>query len=169
MRDAAFHVLQLLYFMLPAYIANMAPPFVRFWPGWNRPIHARLLGEHKTVLGFAVGVLAGILATAVQATLATALNLVDYRDWPRLGFAFGFGAMAGDSFKSLLKRRLGIAPGKRWFPFDQLDFALGALLLVGFRASLAWPDAAVILAVTLVGALLVNRLSFRLHIKQTPW
>lgn len=169
MRDAAFHVLQLLYFMAPAYVANMVPPFVRFWPGWNRPIHARLLGEHKTVLGFAVGVLAGILATALQATLATALDLVDYRDWPLLGFEFGFGAMAGDSVKSLLKRKAGIAPGARWFPLDQLDFVIGALLLVGFRAGLTWQDIAIILAVTLIGALPVNRLAFRLRIKQTPW
>jgi len=49
------HVLQLIYLMLPAYLANMAPPFTRFWPGWNRPISRRWLGDHKTVVGFAQG------------------------------------------------------------------------------------------------------------------
>jgi CDP-2,3-bis-(O-geranylgeranyl)-sn-glycerol synthase len=169
MRDSAFHVLQLLYFMLPAYVANMAPPFVRFRTGWNRPIHARLLGEHKTVQGFALGVVAGVLATAAQASIATPLAMVDYRNWPLLGLAFGFGAMAGDSIKSLFKRKAGIVAGGRWVPFDQLDFVLGALLLVGYWAGLTWQDVAVILLFSLVAGLLVKRLAFRLHIKQTPW
>lgn len=169
MRDAAFHLLQLLYFMLPAYLANMAPPFTRRWKGWNRPIHARLLGEHKTVVGFALGVLTGLVAAAAQASISTPLALVDYRYWLPLGLAFGFGAMAGDSFKSLLKRKVGVAAGARWFPFDQLDFVVGALLLVAYWARLSWSDVATILIVSLIGDLLVNRFAFRLHIKDTPW
>src|SRR5207245_2953937 len=62
--------LQLAYFMAPAYVANMAPPFVRYWKGWNRPISRRWLGEHKTVLGFVVGVLAAMLVTFAQWRLA---------------------------------------------------------------------------------------------------
>jgi CDP-diglyceride synthetase len=38
--------------------------------------------------------------------------------------------MTGDAVKSFFKRRLGITPGKSWFPFDQLDFVLGAILFV---------------------------------------
>jgi CDP-2,3-bis-(O-geranylgeranyl)-sn-glycerol synthase len=26
---------QLFYLMLPVYFANMAPPFVKYWSGWN--------------------------------------------------------------------------------------------------------------------------------------
>lgn len=155
--------------MAPAYLANMAPPFVRFWTGWNRPIHVRLLGRHKTVVGFALGVGVGVLATAVQAWLGRPDNRVDYADWPWLGLGFGVGAMAGDSLKSLFKRRLGVAPGRPWLPFDQLDFVVGALLLVGPWARLSWRDVLVILLVTLVGDLLVNRLSFALRIKDSPW
>ena len=44
------HVLQLVYLMLPAYLANMVPPFARYWPGWNGPISRRWLGDHKTVV-----------------------------------------------------------------------------------------------------------------------
>jgi hypothetical protein len=47
-------LLQLLYLMAPAYLANRAPPFVRYWNGWNRPI-SRWLGEHKTVGGALAG------------------------------------------------------------------------------------------------------------------
>lgn len=169
MRDAGFRLLQLLYFMLPAYAANMAPPFLRYWHGWNRPIHEHLLGAHKTVLGFALGVGVALLLTAIQAAVATPLALVGYAHWPLLGLGFGAGAMLGDSIKSLVKRRIGIAPGARWFPFDQLDFAIGALVFVGAPARLSWLDVAVILAVSLAGDLVVNRVAFLLHIKDAPW
>jgi CDP-2,3-bis-(O-geranylgeranyl)-sn-glycerol synthase len=169
MHDAPFRLLGLLYFMLPAYAANMAPPFVRYWKGWNRPIHARLLGAHKTVAGFAIGVMAGVLVAAMQAAVATPLARVDYSCWPLLGLGLGGGAMLGDSAKSLLKRRLRIAPGARWFPFDQLDFAVGALVLVGAWAGLSWREAGVILLLSLIGDVLVNRLAFALHIKDAPW
>jgi CDP-2,3-bis-(O-geranylgeranyl)-sn-glycerol synthase len=169
MHDAAFQLLSLLYFMLPAYAANMAPPFVRYWTGWNRPIHARLLGSHKTVVGFAVGVTAGVLVTATQAAIATPLARFDYSHWPLLGLAMGGGAMLGDSVKSFFKRQLKIAPGSRWFPFDQLDFVLGALALAGTWADLSLADVGVILLASLVGDVLVNRLAFALNIKNTPW
>jgi CDP-2,3-bis-(O-geranylgeranyl)-sn-glycerol synthase len=165
----ATRLLDLLYLMLPAYLANMAPPFTRFWKGWNRPISVRLLGSHKTVLGFALGVATALLVTALQARFAPARALIDYSQWPLAGLAFGFGAMGGDCLKSLFKRRLGVAPGARWIPLDQLDFALGSLLLIAPLASLRWPDVLAILSMTLVGDLAVNRVSYWLRIKDTPW
>jgi CDP-2,3-bis-(O-geranylgeranyl)-sn-glycerol synthase len=33
--------LELLYFMAPAYAANMASPFTRYWRGWNGPLSRR--------------------------------------------------------------------------------------------------------------------------------
>lgn len=174
MSDATFHLLQLLYFMAPAYLANMAPPFIRFWHGWNPPIHVRALGSHKTVLGFAVGVLTAVLCTAGQAWLAqpwlpTDFALVDYRDWLLLGLGFGVGALGGDALKSLFKRRLGFAPGQRWLPFDQLDFVVGSLLLVAPMARLNALDVLSILAVSFIGDLIVNRIAFAWRIKETPW
>src|SRR2546430_9192871 len=74
-----FRVLQLVYFMAPAYLANMAPPFVRYWKGWNRPISRRWLGAHKTVLGFAAGVLAATLVTFVQWLVRLARAVVGLR------------------------------------------------------------------------------------------
>jgi len=169
MTELASRLLQLLYFMAPAYFANMAPPFARYWKGWNRPIHARTLGDHKTVVGYALGVLAAVAITAVQAAIDAPFSLVDYSHWPWLGLAFGVGAMTGDSLKSYFKRRRGVPPGARWVPFDQLDFVLGALLLVGPFASLDWLDVGAILLATLVGDIVVNRAAFRLGIKATPW
>lgn len=169
MKQFTRHLLELLYFMLPAYLANMAPPFARYWKGWNRPIHERLLGSHKTVVGFAVGMVVGVLATAVQAWVDAPGARVDYSHWPLLGLGFGVGAMAGDSLKSLFKRRLGFKPGASWIPFDQIDFAIGALLLVGPAARLSWTDVALILIVTFLGDIAVNRIAWRVGIKDTPW
>ena len=67
MDDALTELAGLAYFMLPAWLANMAPPFTRFWPCWNRPIHRELLGDHKTVIGFAFALVVGFLAVAAQA------------------------------------------------------------------------------------------------------
>ena len=63
---ALSHLLQLLYFTAPAYAANMAPPFVRYWKGWNPPINRQWLGEHKTVIGFGIGLLAAVIVTFIQ-------------------------------------------------------------------------------------------------------
>ena len=58
----------LVYVMLPAYVANMAAAFAKFWPGWNRPISRRWLGDHKTEIGFLLGRAAVWLAVAAAPT-----------------------------------------------------------------------------------------------------
>jgi hypothetical protein len=37
--------LEMLYFMAPAYVANMSPPLVKYWKGWNPPLSLRGLGD----------------------------------------------------------------------------------------------------------------------------
>lgn len=169
MRDTPIRLLQLAYFMAPAYCANMVPPFVRYWSGWNRPIHERWFGGHKTIIGFLAGVGAAVLATAVQRLIEAPFSLVSYERWVVLGLGFGVGAMAGDSAKSFFKRRIGISPGAKWVPFDQLDFAIGALALTAWHAGLGVADVLTILAMTFVGDVAINRLAYRLGIKDHPW
>jgi CDP-2,3-bis-(O-geranylgeranyl)-sn-glycerol synthase len=162
-----FRVLQLVYFMLPAYAANMAPPFLKFWTGWNPPLSVRALGAHKTVLGVAAGLAAAILIAGIQARVAWNASLIVYDAFT--GARFGLGAMGGDSAKSFVKRRLGIAPGARWIPFDQLDFAVGALLLTWSSASLTWLDAGAILVLTAIGHVVVDHLAYWLGLRDTRW
>lgn len=169
MHDLLFNVAQLLYFVLPAYIANMAPPFVKYWRGWNRPISRRWLGEHKTVVGFIFGILAALFTTCVQSRLGWSGNLVSYIDWGPLGAALGFGAMAGDSLKSLFKRARGIAPGQSWMPADQLDFIVGALILALPWVQPGWPEIIIVLVITFFGHIVVNHLAYWLGIRDTKW
>jgi CDP-2,3-bis-(O-geranylgeranyl)-sn-glycerol synthase len=165
----AFRVVQLLYFMAPAYAANMAPPFVRYWRGWNPPISRRGLGSHKTVVGFAAGILAAVVTTFLQSRIGWENALVAPEPWLALGLRFGLGAMAGDTAKSFVKRRAGIAAGRPWIPWDQIDFVLGALALVWGVAALSWVDLLTIIVLSVVGHVLVNHLGYRIGIRNVKW
>jgi CDP-2,3-bis-(O-geranylgeranyl)-sn-glycerol synthase len=161
---------ELVYLMLPAYFANMAPPFVKYWRGWNRPIHHAWLGDHKTVMGFVFGVLSGVLTAYTQARVdAGVARLWPPSMWLAIGLAQGVGAMAGDMVKSFVKRRIGIAPGKPWVPADQLDFAVGALIPIAFLVPLSAADVLWILAITFVADIAVNHVSFYAGIRSTKW
>jgi len=162
-------LLQLIYLMLPVYLANMAAPFVKYWRGWNRPISRRWLGDHKTVIGLALGVAVAVAATFIQSRINWNASPVNYDQWLALGLACGFGALGGDALKSFIKRRLGIAPGRPWIPADQLDFVLGGLAGISFFVTLSLVDIVVILVASLVGDIAVNHASFRLGIRDTKW
>ena len=163
------HILRLVYMMLPAYLSNMAPPFLRYWKGWNRPISSRWLGDHKTVVGFSAGLIVAMAVTFLQSRLDWHGGLLPSAHWPILGLAFGFGAMGGDSVKSLLKRSRGIPPGHSWIPFDQLDFVVGALALISPWVRLPWADLVCILAISFAGDIAINHVSYRLGIRDTKW
>jgi CDP-2,3-bis-(O-geranylgeranyl)-sn-glycerol synthase len=165
----AMQLAELVYVMLPAYLANMAAPFAKFWSGWNRPINRRSLGDHKTVVGFAFGVAAAVITSYVQSRIPWAPRGFHPSDWLALGLAQGTGAMCGDTVKSYFKRRIGLAPGRPWIPADQLDFIVGALAFSWWWLALRPLDVAVILGFTFVADIIVNRISFRLGIKQTKW
>src|SRR5205085_1370376 len=95
-----------------------------------------------------------------------ALELLDYQRHPVLpGFLMGIGAIGGDAAKSFFKRQLGIAPGASWIVLDQLDFFLGASLLVAAVTPLpplAWAAA---LPVVFTGDVLACILAYRLGLK----
>jgi len=95
-----------------------------------------------------------------QSQLAWANAIAVYETSVGLGLRFGIGAMAGDSTKSFFKRRTDIPPGEPWIPFDQVDFLLGALVLVWPVADLSWPDVPAILLLSATGHVLVNHLGY---------
>jgi hypothetical protein len=164
-----FRIAQLLYLLLPVYAANMAAPFARFAPRLARPISPRWLGSHKTWLGCALAVVASTATAWAQARLRWPGGVVNYDDWFVLGTVCGSAAMVGDSAKSLVKRRLGIAPGKPWLPADQLDYVVAGLLALCAWYRPAWIDVVIVLGVSFAGSIVVNRLSHRFGIKRTPW
>lgn len=114
-------------------LAKLAIPIDRgvTWRG------KELLGKNKTWRGLLVGAVTGILAAGVQAILFFNTDffrrntLVDYREvnFIVFGFLMGAGALSGDLVKSFIKRRLDKPSGKPWFPWDQLDWIAGAMIL----------------------------------------
>jgi CDP-2,3-bis-(O-geranylgeranyl)-sn-glycerol synthase len=116
----AHMVVQILYFFLPAYLANMSPVLVRPWlrslavpiDGGKTLCGKRLLGDHKTWRGLLAGIFVGMIAYESQrliseAGLAKSLILIDYTAHPLLpGLLMGLGAGVGDSVKSFLSAGL---------------------------------------------------------------
>jgi len=142
-----WEVARVLYFFLPAYLGNMSPALVTRWfaplavpiDGGRTLGGRRILGDHKTWRGLLAGIVVGALVfeaqrLAWQAGVARELALFDYGAHPVLpGALMGLAAGVGDAVKSFFKRRAGIAPGRPWLVFDQLDFLVAsylALLLV---------------------------------------
>jgi CDP-2,3-bis-(O-geranylgeranyl)-sn-glycerol synthase len=135
---------QVIYFFGPAYAANVSPIFAeRLFPKFDAPIDSGktfrgrpFLGAHKTWRGFLACVAAGLTVWEGQRILyhmglCRELALGDYAAEPLVpGLLMGAGAGIGDTFKSFLKRQVGIAPGSPWLGFDQLDFFVGALAFV---------------------------------------
>jgi len=171
---------RVLYLFVPAYAANMAPVLARgHLVALARPLDfgctvrgVRLLGDHKTWRGIVAGTAAGVLVYAIQAGLHRAgalrgLALVDYDAWHGLpGLLMGVGAGLGDAAKSLVKRRIGIAPGESWVGFDQLDFMAGSYLTLAplYLAPLA--PTILALPVIFVGSILVTATAYTLHMKE---
>jgi CDP-2,3-bis-(O-geranylgeranyl)-sn-glycerol synthase len=164
-----FRVAQLLYLMLPVYVANMAAPLARLMPRLARPISQRWLGSHKTWLGCALAVVAATAMAWGQSQLGWSESLVRYDDWFLLGPVCGLAAMLGDSTKSFVKRRLEIPPGKPWIPADQLDYAVAGLIALSVWYRPDWGDVLTVLALSFAGSIIINRLSYWLGIKSTPW
>lgn len=137
-------ILQALWLILPAYIANGSAVLV----GGGKPIDfgknwrdgKRILGDGKTWRGLFsgafVGMTCGFGLTVVAKYAAMSdfsfLGLNDFEGFPFMIiiiFSLCFGALLGDIIESFFKRRIGKERGEDWIPFDQLDFVIGALLL----------------------------------------
>ena len=178
-------VITTFYLLLPAYLANMAPPgFAN--AGWlkflDKPVDGGLrfgkdylFGSSKTWRGLVAATIAGVIVAGIQSLLYSNLyfneiSLINYhRHWLIFGFCAGLGAILGDLVKSFFKRRLHIGSGGPWPVFDQLDF------IVGFFVATFWlvrPDWQIMLAaalMTLVLHPLINIIAYFLKLKKVWW
>ncbi|MDO8660460.1 MAG: CDP-archaeol synthase [Candidatus Woesearchaeota archaeon] len=170
------NLLLLLYFMLPAYVANMMPVLMKKVPLFDIPVDNNALlcgkpvfGQNKTWRGLVFGVLAGVVVGFLQSLFGFSIihNFVQF--WFPISVLLSAGALFGDLVKSFLKRRMGISPGNSWLVFDQLDYVIGALLFV---SPFFWPGigATVILLIfSGAGHVLVNHIGFWLGMQKTKW
>lgn len=181
-------ILSSIYFILPAYVANMfpvifcklkLPEFFHFIP-FSKPINKELFGDHKTWRGFYAGYLGALLTLYLQ-FLAQKNGLTIAANFPSTllnyeniniffyAFCFGIGALTGDFIKSFFKRRFDIKPGRPCFPFDQLDFVIGALLFLLPFYIPPWPNILVIIVITPLLHFLINILGYLFKLKKVWW
>lgn len=154
-------VMDAFYHYLPAYFANATPVIINgggpidFGAKWfdGKPF----LGDHKTIVGTASGIIAGIIIGLIQQRL---LN----------GVLLSLGAIMGDMITSFIKRRVELEPGASMPVGDQLGF----IILAIFLGYLTPPDPTIeqsifILVATLPIHYLVNIIAYLGKMKDTPW
>lgn len=178
-------ILVSLYFILPAYFANMCPVIFDKL-GWlkflAKPIDGGkkyygepLFGANKTWRGLIAGIIGGLIITGLQAygyrsLFFFNLSLVDYSAvWIQLGILGGAGAIIGDLIKSFFKRRVGIKAGGAWPVFDQLDFIIGFLVFTGFIFVPNWINILTVCLMTLLLHPLTNIISYLIGWKKVWW
>ena len=179
--SALLSVLSLFYLMLPAYLSNMAPVivkkinFLKAPIDFNKTLKGRpVFGKNKTYRGLFFGVLFGIMVAYVQFILYrngifAGIVIADYSQWLLLGFLMGLGAIFGDLAESFFKRRLNYAPGKSFFPFDQTDFIVGALIFSYPLVNLGWGNIVIILVLSCLLHILVNHFAYYTGIRKERW
>lgn len=169
-------IIEELYFALPIYIGNMMPVFAKKIPYLDYPINKKLFGAHKTVRGYLAAIITAIVIFYIQLylydiTFFKKISLINYSDSNifLLGFLSGFGAITGDLIKSFFKRKKGIKPGYKWVPFDQLDFMIGALLLLYPFVRLTLKSISILILLTPFLHVITNHIGYFLKIRETKW
>jgi len=180
-------ILFALWFFLPAGMANVTPILVAPIPGLrtlNAPIDfglmfrgKRVLGAHKTWRGLLSGIILATLTLWLQQLLVahtgwatTLTSSVNYAKLPTIGtgILFGVGALGGDAIESFFKRQRGVAPGHGWFPFDQLDYIIGAALATMPLVSLSVLQYVFLIVLWLVVHLVASYIGWLTHLKERP-
>jgi CDP-2,3-bis-(O-geranylgeranyl)-sn-glycerol synthase len=185
-------ILQSAYFLIPAYFANMLPPIAKkfkIFEFLNIPVDfgkkfrdgKPLFGKNKTYRGFLVGIIGGVIGAYLQMFLykfsffqIISIHGIAYTNHQTiilLGVLLGFGAIAGDVIESFFKRRLNVDSGASMAPWDQIDLAIGAYLFVFpfVYIFLSWQLFLSSIIITFFLTVIVNHISFYLHIRNERW
>ena len=181
MSEVVLFLMKCIYFMLPAYFANMAPVIVKrvnflVYPvDLGREMNKKpLFGRNKTFRGLFFGILFAVIVSYLQFVgyktgFSSGISFFSYNNWLVFGFLMGTGALAGDLVKSFFKRRIGINPGSKFIPFDQSDFVIGASIFIMPVFALTWNIFLTSLVLSFVLDILVNHAAFYLKIRSEKW
>ncbi len=175
-------LIEALWLMLPAYIANPSAVVfgggtpVDFGKNWSDG--RRILGDGKTIRGLLGGTACGIIIGLIQMHISTM--------WLPANFTFknftlisiitlSFGALLGDMVKSFFKRRAGYVRGAKLPLIDQLDFVAGAWILTyifepqWFTENFTLQIMITVLILTPVFHRLTNIIGYYIKVKKEPW
>jgi len=182
------NLLLIVWLFLPTGFANPAPVIAKKIPllsALGVPLDGRLtfrgkriLGQNKTLRGLIAGVIMGAFCGFLQFILASQFSffaeitsLVDYQSLFAVfyGACIGAGTIAGDAIKSFFKRQIDIAPGKNWVPFDQIDFAIGVIIVSFSFYSLDFSQYVLTIALALVLHPTYNIISWLAGLQENPF
>lgn len=178
-------IITTIFFLLPAYFANMAPVIFNNM-GWlnflAKPIDGGfklnndyIFGFNKTWRGLVSAIIVGVIITGIQSLLYSnsyfnGISLINYhRNWLVFGFCAGTGAILGDLIKSFFKRRVHIVSGKSWPVFDQLDFIIGFFVATYWLVMPNWQIVIIAFLITLILHPLTNIIAYFLKLKKVWW
>jgi len=177
-------IFQVLWFILPAYVANSTAIDVSKLPllrKFNAPIDAGkswrgkpIFGEGKTWRGFICGVIAGVLCGMLQTNYHNYVEkLMGGIELPEvsthLAFLLSLGAMIGDLSASFIKRRMNFPRGAMLPLVDQLDYIFGAFFLAWteVHVNLYWLGIAIL--ITLPLHFLAYLIAYSIRLKDVWW
>lgn len=155
-----------LFIIVPIYCTNGAPVIF----GGGRPIDfgrllsdgERIFGDHKTIRGLVSGISVGIIVGLSEAYLFSGTLLP-------VAVLASLGALLGDLAGAFVKRRLKIKPGGSLPGLDQLDFVVGAILLVSIISEISLGSMLILFLVTPPLHFLTNAGAYVLGLKSTYW
>lgn len=166
------YILKILWIFLPGAFANMAPLIFQRINFLNIPINKKLFGENKTYRGLFFGIVLSIMIAFLQrlsGALFRSIEIINYNEINIFifGLFMGLGALMGDLLKSLIKRKLNIAPGKSFPIFDQIDWIIGVIIVLRFYINITIDF--IVISILLLGTLhfLTNIVSYKLRIRKT--
>lgn len=152
-------------------LANKVPLLNR----WKTPLDfgkkykgERIFGPNKTWRGLVSGVIVASLAANIEAHTFYKASPNNILFITLAGALMGFGALAGDAIESHFKRRVGVKAGDSWFPFDQLDYIFGGLIMVS--PLILWSNlfVATVIVEYFGLHLITSYLAFKLKLKNKP-
>jgi CDP-2,3-bis-(O-geranylgeranyl)-sn-glycerol synthase len=175
MTEILLLILQSLWLIAPAYMANGFPPLM----GGKAPIDfgksfrgARIFGDGKTWEGTVGGIIAGIVIGLLQVGFQKDLEPIGLA-LPHitiiLVIALCVGTMVGDIAGSFLKRRMGMTRGQSAPLMDQAGFLIAAFIIASLVYALPLDIMIILLLITPPIHWLANIFGYYTKFKKTPW
>jgi len=171
-------VFNAIFFVLPAFFSNTTPMLfggglpMDFRKNWFDG--RRILGNNKTIRGFAAGFIGGFLFGIFVSWWFTNIVFKNVADPPFVvpltnGFLQSFGAVTGDAVGSFIKRRLDIPPGGSLIIMDQIGFIVFGLAFARIDTAFPWTYWVIMIPLSLVVHFAANAVGYTLGWKDVWW
>lgn len=152
----------------PVFLANAVPVVAKgkLPMDFNKTFidGRRIFGKSKTIEGFISGIIAGVILGVIISIIKGDITCI------AIAFISSTGGLIGDTVGAFIKRRLRMVEGSPAPILDQLDFVLGAtLLLTVMGVNVEFKVFIIAVISSLVLHVLTNRIAYILKLKNVPW